>query len=655
VNFFEAQEEARRRSHLLVGLFLLAVLGIILAVYLVVLVAAGLSGVALVSGFDPGLFAIVAGGTLLLIGGGSAFRWSQLRKGGPAVASLLGGRRIQPDTRDPDERRLVNVVEEMSLAAGIPVPALFVLDAEESINAFAAGYGIHDAAVAVTRGTLERLNRDELQGVVAHEFSHVLNGDMRLNIRLVGLLFGILLLAVIGRGLMRGAFWGRRRDRDARAALVGLALVALGYIGVFFGKLIKAAVSRQREFLADAAAVQFTRNPQGLAGALKKIGGHPRGGRIQDHHAEELSHLFFADGLGTALTRITATHPPLEERIRRVDPGWDGRFPKPEPRGSASDRDARDPRSSPSARPPATPALSPVAGAATAAAVLSAVGAPSARDMAFARDLLIEIPDRLQEAAHHRAGSQALVLALVGGQTDEDRNERRRAARALDESMPPPAEDGAHPTQEPGGHASVVEWLSSVEDPVARLPARSRLPLLDLCLPTLASLPSDQVRHVRAAAEQVIRVDGRIRPFDFALIHALWRRLSGTGDRGRERGSPLRSLSSAAPALEVILSALAWTGHDKPDDAGRAFDAGIAELDGSAGPLKLRAASEVDLRQVDQALQRLERGTLALRRKVLTACAATALADQEIHPEEMELLRAIAECLELPLPPSASR
>jgi Zn-dependent protease with chaperone function len=269
----------------------------------------------------------------VVIGGGTLFRTAQLRKGGAAVADLLGGRRVDPMTQDPAERVLLNVVEEMSIAAGLPVPAVFVMDREGGINAFAAGHTVNDAAVAVTRGMLESLSRDELQGVVAHEFSHILNGDMRLNVRIMGLLFGILILTVVGRGILRGSMGGgrirvsgSRRGGGGQVAIIGVALVVLGYLGVLVGRLIQAAVSRQREFLADAAAVEFTRNPSGLAGALKRIGAASAGSRIQDHHAQEAGHLFFAPGLRAGLSGLTATHPPLAKRIQRIDPRWDGSF-----------------------------------------------------------------------------------------------------------------------------------------------------------------------------------------------------------------------------------------------------------------------------------------------------------------------------------------
>jgi Zn-dependent protease with chaperone function len=337
MDFLEAQDVARRRTTLLVVLFIAAVVLIILIIYIVVHYLRGPRPGEVI---DPVQQAVVEVGVVFLVGLGSGYRTLQLRRGGPAVAELLGGRRVEPTTTDPAERRLVNVVEEMAIASNIPVPAIYVLDDEEGINAFAAGHSPTDAAVTVTRGTLQSLTRDELQGVVAHEFSHIFNGDMRLNLRLMGLLFGLLLLAVVGRiilyagprGVRRG---GRRQGGGGQIVLIGLALLLVGYIGVFFGRLIQAAISRQREYLADASAVQFTRNPRGLEGALIKIGASTRaggpGGEIRNAHAEEANHFFFARGIPGFATRLFASHPPLVERIQRIDPSFDGNFELPAP------------------------------------------------------------------------------------------------------------------------------------------------------------------------------------------------------------------------------------------------------------------------------------------------------------------------------------
>ncbi len=678
MDFFQAQEAAKRRTTLLVGLFALAVASIVLGVYLV-LVLGGAMSMGVGVGFDPVLFGVVAVGTLALIAGGSATRTAQLRKGGSAVAGLMGAREVDPATRDPAERRLVNVVEEMSVASGVPVPGIYVMDDEPSINAFAAGYTIHDAAVAVTRGTLEKLNREELQGVIAHEFSHILNGDMRLNIRLIGLLFGILLLAVVGRGILRGQMV-RRRQRGSKGVLLGMALIALGYLGVFFGKLIKAAVSRQREFLADAAAVQFTRNPRGIGGALQKIADDAHGSRIQDHHAEELSHLFFANGVGGALARSMATHPPIEERIRRIDPALAG---EPAARGSGEGTGAR------TLAQEGAQSLAPAAGEATgqagisaltaaaaaglasgaaghgrtgasakgpgegAQALLSSVGNPSADHLGFAGRLLAEIPDRVRDAAHDRTGAQAVILALLGGDDEASRAARLQAARALDgfpghgDSSPQP--DGAHAS--PGRGSGVEAQLEEVGPLVDQIAPVARLPLVDLCLSALHQISPEEARALRSAVDRVIQADGEMRPFDFALVHILWRHLPTGQARGGARRTSGRSLAQVRRELELVLSALAWSGGRDRDAAATAFDAGARAVARKISDLSLLPEEAVGLVELDQALERLERTSLDVRRRTLEACAQVILADESVQVEEVELLRAVAESLEIPLPP----
>ncbi len=288
-------------------------------------------------------FVLIAGGTLAVIAAGSLYKIWRLSDGGHTVAQLLGGRPVDPNTADPKERRVLNVVEEMAIASGLPVPTVYLLEREEGINAFAAGFTPQDAVIGVTRGALEILNREELQGVIAHELSHVFHGDTNLNLRLMGVLHGILVIALVGyfilRSTLRVASSNRKSGLVVVLPIAGLILLVIGYIGVFFGRLIKSAVSRQREFLADASSVQFTRNPQGIGGALKKIGGLSMGSLVMSPHAEQASHFFFSDGklgkLRSAFSGVThfqflATHPPLAERIRRVDPRWDGVYPEVE-------------------------------------------------------------------------------------------------------------------------------------------------------------------------------------------------------------------------------------------------------------------------------------------------------------------------------------
>ncbi|MDZ4199116.1 MAG: M48 family metallopeptidase, partial [Kiritimatiellia bacterium] len=331
MDFFSHQEDARRKTRLLVFYYGLAVALILVSVYLVLVIGLGAAASgeeeSVIRWWNPQLFLSVSVGLLALIGAGTLYKIHQLAQGGEFVARSLGGRRVDPATTDVAERRLLNVVEEMAIASGAPVPPVFVME-EKGINAFAAGMTPSDAVIGVTRGCLETLTRDELQGVMAHEFSHILQGDMRLNLRLMGVLHGILLIALAGYFLFRSSLSApRSRSRENKdggglrfaLVLLGLALLVIGYIGVVFSKLIKSAVSRQREFLADASAVQYTRNPSGIAGALRRIAGYSGGSRILSPEAEEASHLFFANSLSSAWAGLLATHPPLSERIRRID------------------------------------------------------------------------------------------------------------------------------------------------------------------------------------------------------------------------------------------------------------------------------------------------------------------------------------------------
>ncbi|TJY55952.1 peptidase M48 [Sinimarinibacterium sp. CAU 1509] len=330
MDFFAHQAQARQHTTVLVVYFVIAIVCIIASVYIASAMIFHATQTqapagAVWTGFvlwDPQLFLYVVIGTLSVVLAGGLYKTLALSKGGSAVAEALGGRLLDIDSVNPDERKLRNVVEEMAIAAGVPMPKIYVLDNDAGINAFAAGHAPQDAAIGITGGGMRLLDRDELQGVIGHEFSHLLNGDMRINIRIMGVLFGIVCLAVIGRLLLysRG---GGGRGRNPMM-FIGLALIVIGALGIFFGRLIQAALSRQRELLADASAVQFTRNPAGLSRALQKIG--RVGSQIGSVHAAEANHMFFENGLSKPFIGWMATHPPLEQRIRAIDPSWTGTF-----------------------------------------------------------------------------------------------------------------------------------------------------------------------------------------------------------------------------------------------------------------------------------------------------------------------------------------
>jgi Zn-dependent protease with chaperone function len=644
MDFFQAQESARSRSRTLVLLFIAAVVAIIVTIYAVVHVALG-PGIG--GAIDWGLLLLVALGTTLLVAAGSTFRTIQLRQGGARVAEMLGGRRIRPNTTDEAERRLVNVVEEMAIASGTPVPAIFVLDREQGINAFAAGYTLDDAAIAVTHGTLTHLNRDELQGVIAHEFSHVLNGDMRLNIRLIGLLFGILLLAVVGRTVLYGGARGGRGRRDnngGQVALVGIALIVVGYIGVFFGRLIQAAVSRQREYLADAAAVQFTRNPDGLAGALKKIGG--AGSRLANPHAQEASHLFFATGLRSSFIGLLSTHPPLTDRIQRIDPTFAGEFPKlsPDapaigvPRGGtlegalATGLAGGSPAESSGAQALAHATDgAPVRGE----ALLASIGAPQPKHVAYAAHLLRSLPRPVLDAAHDPDGAVALLLALLLHDHGPAASAQQRAIEAY-------------------GGAELRTRVEALSRGIAPIGPAARLPLLDLLLPAArgGDLSPDQALGLHDTAQAMIEADGRMDAFELALLHVVGRQLTAV-EHGRQdgNGSGIHSLGPLHHEVETVLSAIAWSGAPDEETAVPAFAAAAASLDSQGNRATLRPRGSVTIEQVDEALARLRAAAAPVRRRFLNACMQAVAHDGLVDVDEAELLRAVAEALDCPMPP----
>ncbi|MBW3600753.1 MAG: M48 family metallopeptidase, partial [Planctomycetes bacterium] len=548
-DFFSRQDRARRNTSLLVLYFALAVVLIVLGVYLVfagVFLFAGGQGkrydqAQAASWWSPQLFLATSAGTLTVIVAGSLYKTVQLRRGGDAVAQILGGRRIDPETGDFHERRLVNVVEEMAIASGTPVPPVYVLDQEASINAFAAGYTPGDAVVGVTRGTLERLSRDELQGVIAHEFSHILNGDMRLNVRLIGILHGILVLAIIGYMLLRSTAYRGGKRGAAGALLVGLGLVILGYAGVFVGKLIKSAVSRQREFLADASAVQFTRNPAGIAGALRKIGGMSHGARIENPHAEEASHMFFGNAVGAWLS-LTSTHPPLEERIRRIDPAFDGTFtpsqPAPEP-SQAQRRAAGKPSAAPLPFPVRLPSGSRLP--LDPAQVVALVGAPAPAHLAYAGRLVESLPERLRSAAHSPFSARAVIFALL---LDRDQSIRQAQLEQL------------------AGHAEapVVEETRRLAPLTDDLPREARVPLVDMAFPALRALSDSQYRAFQQNVDRLVRADRKIQLFEYVLQRMLMRHLDEHFAARKRSIVQHHALRPLLPHCAALLSSLAHVG-----------------------------------------------------------------------------------------------
>jgi Zn-dependent protease with chaperone function len=560
------------------------------------------------------------------------------------VAELLDGRLVNPNSTDAHERKLLNVVEEMAIASGVPVPQVYVMDGEPGINAFAAGHSASDAAISVTRGAMTMLTRDELQGVIAHEFSHLLNGDMKLNLRLMGLIFGILCLTVIGRVLIR------TRGRKNPLPLLGLALIIIGWVGVLFGRLIQAAVSREREFLADASAVQFTRNPSGLASALKKIGGIAQGSQLQSDRAEEASHLFFANGLKSRFFGF-ATHPPLAERIKALDPSFDGNYPSvvlpdtpattaPPPLPGVSHLTPPPPPSPliTAAQPPPLPVIRPpplpIAPAVIAEQTIVAdIGKPRTEHLQYAVDLHQAVASSILTAARDPLGAHALVCAFL---LAEDAAAREKQLDELGRS-----------TSE-----AVRDETRRIWPDVQGIPPQARIPLVDLALPALRRLSPPQFEQFRAAANTLIASDEQTDLFEFMLQKIVMRHLDTRFYPERRPVTQFYDLRPLVRDAGILLSATAYAGADDPAQAQIAFARGAESLGRIArAEIPWLPPTECDLKHLDAALDRFAQAVPQIKKNVLTACAETVAADATIQQREAEILRAIADALDCPLPP----
>jgi Zn-dependent protease with chaperone function len=638
LNFFDAQDRARRATQWLVVVYFIATVLIVLGV--TAIVGFALFGTSIegrhyspgeILAANPGPLLGTAAITALFIFGASIYKTAILASGGGSVARQMGGTLVAADVTDPLRRRLRNVVEEMAIASGVPVPEIYVLEEEGGINAFAAGYAPGDAAVAVTRGTLELLSRDELQGVIAHEFSHILNGDMRLNIRLMGVLFGILVLGLMGRMIVRGGYHGRlissRRDKGAPVVLlIGLGVAILGWIGVFFARLIKAAVSRQREYLADASAVQFTRQADGIANALKKIGGYKEASYIKAADPEEVSHMLF--GSGARFTGLFATHPPLGDRIRAIEPSFrESDYPVVVP-VSVSERMADD-----RARGMAA-AAAPASGGESASLpdrVVESAGNPSAQDVAYAHQLRQSIPAALYDAAHSAELAYLLVVALI---VDRGQEHRERQLRLVEEQL----------------GAERARIVTSLHEEAVSMSADHRLPLLEITFPALKLRPAAQLEYLVELASRLIDVDGRVDLYEYCFYRVLRISLGQAADPAQQRGPRRKARRELRQAAIDLLTVVADYGHRDAATAERAFEAGKACFGNWAQERRFESKHRYTLRTLERSLDLLTALNGKGRRVIVRAVSAVAVHDSRVTTAETELIRTVCASLDVPLP-----
>jgi len=625
VGFFEHQDRARQNTVYLLLLFAIALLSMTVLFYLVLM---GLTEQRVVWRVD--LFSWVVIGMTLFVGCGSAFKFMALRGGGGAVAASLGGQLVLPETQDPAEQQLLNVVEEMAIASGITVPLVYRLPQEPGINAFAAGFSPNDAVIGVTQGTLDQLNREELQGVIGHEFSHILNGDMRLNLRLIGVLQGILLIYLGGRIVLRMTGRSRNSKSSGGFLLFGLSMLVIGWAGMLCGRMIKSAVARQREFLADASAVQFTRNPMGIASALRKIGGLNSGSQVQSPKAEEVSHLFFGEAMrgmsfwGSAF----ATHPPLKHRIQRLErlAGQTATFAPASGETTSAATLAGDAAMGFAGGSPKPLQID-------ADTVVATVGTATPGHLAYAHALLSQLPPEVHAATKTWAGAIATSYGLLVDPTAAE--VRDRQLTHLRQTEPP----------------ELVEQALRLYPLLQGLDPRFRLPLLDLTIPALRNGTAAQCSRFLKQVQVLVQADQQVTLAEYTLQVILHRRLASHFAKTSENPVEFTTIEQLWTDCITLLSALAQVGEGDRSQQNYAFRSGMFRLPGASRLEIPQTTVKADLASIGNSLKRLRRAAPKLKQAAIDACAHTVLVDNDITLKEAELLRAVVIALDCPIPP----
>lgn len=637
MNFFEHQDKARTNSKRLILLFVLAVVCIVLLVNLCVFVFLQTftndqfrqtkSQVGqqfadnsfelfsyVLQNINWELHTVVTLAVLLLVIGGTLYRSIALaRVGGISIALELGGRSIEPNSTDPDERKLLNVVEEMALASGVPTPEVFILE-EEGINAFAAGHNINDAVIGVTKGCIQKLSRDELQGVIAHEFSHIFHGDMKLNMRIMGVLFGILLISFIGRILMYSGYSRRsysfrssRSKNTGGLALVGLALFVIGYSGLFFGRLIQAGVSRQREFLADASAVQYTRNPDGIAGALKKIASNSNGSDVLNPKAEEVSHFFLAAAMRSKLSGWFATHPPLNQRIKAIDPSF---------------KAERLSHQTTTSSVPLTSQFS------SSQSLVSEIGQPRQEHVEHARNLIGAMSGFTKNSAHDPYSARAVVYSIFLSPQSEIQSKQLQHLNETNQK-------------------DLIPILLKAQQDIQKIGTTIRLALIDLSLPSLKKLSQKQRAEFLESVQYLILADQKFHMFEYALFKVLLNALDF--DQAKSKSRKTADLQKASSTL---ISALAYAGSEQKERIQDSFSAAKVAL--GMNQIELLPIEACGPSQINDAIDQLRKIKPGAKQRLISSCLEAISHDGKLEALEAELLRAVGESLEIPIPPLAA-
>lgn len=613
MDFFKHQDQARKKTGLLILLFVLAVMLIALAVNVVVFLVFS-TGDDLASRINNWMMHAYwehpTAAVVLLVFFGSLSRYFALSGGGKAVAEMISAKPVDLASTDKNEKKYINIVSEMSIASGVPMPVLYVMEREQGINAFVAGYGPTEAVMVVTRGALEELNRDELQGVVAHEFSHILNGDMRINIRLMAILAGILTIGQFGRVIMRSASHGHSKRNSGPLVIVGLMFFIIGYIGLFSGRLIKAAISRQREYLADASSVQFTRNPRGIAGALYKIRESVHRGYLGSNRAEEMSHMCFASSLPTFFESLLATHPPLDVRINAIDP----LFLKTQRAKTIIQERSTDKETNKRGQ------------GYSGNDIVNSIGNPGAEHLVYAALMYKSLSSFLIDLLHSKDGAQAIVYGLIISRMDYDQGIEYLSVHC---------------------DQAVVNLTVKVIEPLSHLDKRNHLPIIDLVLPVLKSLDGDKRKTFIENSDELIKMDKRISLFEFVLLIVISQHL----DKKAETVTPVKyhSFKPVVDDIHVLISMMAQTSRQSDEKNRAVFDRVMKTF--VSVDMPIIPARDCHFKMLLQALNRLSNLTPMLKKSLITACVDCVIDDGIVMSDEAELLRAVAESLDCPVPP----
>jgi Zn-dependent protease with chaperone function len=654
MNFFEAQDSARRSTTLLVFLFLLAIVFLLaLSNFLIFeflyyiqyeTLTFSLSQFALV--FDSNLSIVLCAAIMVFIILGSMYKLALLSAGGPAIAQNLCGVIIPRSSTDPLHKKILNIVEEMAIASGMPVPQVYILN-ERGINAFAAGWKTTNVVIGVTQGALERLSRDELQGVIAHEFSHIFNGDMRLNIRLIAILHGILMIGMLGRMILRSLRYVRtsKNSKGGGQAIfiilgIGAALAVVGYSGTFFGNWIKSLISKQREYLADASAVQYTRSSEGIANALKKIGGAIPGSALLTASVDEYSHAYFARGDTGALSLFSfSTHPPLKHRIFRIQPDWDGKYLL-DKRKSLRDRELRDlelqEQQQDEDRRKKAVAASIAAGAGASVTLNNAmnaldnIGDVSNEQVDAAHAWRKQLPAAVLSNAQNPYGAQALILALLLDENTEIESQQYGVLNKVIGEL----------------HTKNVK---QVQHHVGELERSQTLSVIDLTLPTLREMTVEQYQRFKLCLQQLIRADKKVDLREWIIQRLIVQHLDENYGHRKKAVAKYFVLGSAKYASELILSLLSYLEHKDPQRAQQAFETARTSI--GAGALKQLPRDVISLDSLNAAMDELEFLKPPIKKRLLQACVSCISHDGEVTIQGYELTRAIASCLDCPMPP----